>query len=130
MHRLAFPPVRPLIVAAIDGVAIFAFTVAGVVSHRGALPPSALAEDALPLLAGWYAASLLFRLYSRNTAQALILTWAVGIPLGVLVRAAMLGRLDEPRQLAFLLTTLILSLVFVLGARAIVALTGRRTSAQ
>jgi hypothetical protein len=130
MHRFAFSPVRPWALAAIDGVAILAFTVAGVLSHRGALPPSALAEDALPLLAGWFAASIVFRLYSRRTRRALLLTWAVGIPLGVLVRAAVLGRLDEPRQLAFLITTLILSLVFVLGARALVALTRRGASAQ
>ncbi len=130
MRRFAFPPVQPWAMAAIDGAAILAFTIIGVVSHRGALPASALAEDALPLLGGWFAASLVFRLYGRRTRQALLLTWAVGIPLGVLVRAAVLGRLDEPRQLAFLLTTLILSLVFVLGARAIVALTRRGASAQ
>ena len=116
--------------AVIDAVAILAFTTIGVVSHRGALPPSALAEDALPLLGGWFAASVVFRLYMRGTWRALLLTWAVGIPVGVLVRAAALGRLDEPRQLAFLLTTLILSLVFVLGARALVALTRRGASAQ
>lgn len=115
--------------AAIDGAAILAFTIAGVVSHRGALPPSALAEDALPLLAGWFAASLLFRLYSRRTTRALLQTWAVGIPLGVLLRAAALGRLGEPEQLAFLITTLVLSLVFVLGARALVALIHHPTSA-
>jgi len=130
MHRLAFPPVRPWVLAVIDGVAILAFTIAGVVSHRGALPPSALAEDALPLLAGWFAASVLFRLYSHRTPRALLLTWAVGIPVGVLARAAALGRLDEPRQLAFLLTTLTLSLVFVLGTRTLVALARRSASAQ
>jgi len=116
--------------AAIDGIAILAFTIAGVVSHRGALPPSAFAEDALPLLGGWFAASVVFRLYSRRNLRALLLTWAVGIPVGILVRAAVLGRLDEPRQLAFLITTLILSLVFVLGARALVALARRGASAQ
>jgi hypothetical protein len=130
MRRLAFPPVQPWVMAAIDGAAILAFTIVGVVSHRGALPPSALAEDALPLLGGWFAASAVFRLYSRCTRRALLLTWAVGIPAGVLVRAAALGRLDEPRQLAFLITTLILSLVFVLGARAIVALARGQASAQ
>lgn len=113
-----------------DGVAILAFAILGVVSHRGALPPSALVEDALPLLGGWFAAALVFRLYSRRTARALLLTWAVGVPVGVLVRAAVLGRLDEPRQLAFLATTLVLTLVFVLGARALVALSRRGASPQ
>ena len=130
MHRFGFPPIRPWVTAVTDGAAILAFTIAGVVSHRGALPASALAEDALPLLGGWFAASVVFRLYRRRTWRALLLTWAVGIPVGVLVRAAALGRLDEPMQLAFLLTTLILSLVFVLGARALVALTRRGASAQ
>jgi len=121
MRRLAFPRVPPWLVAAADGVAILAFTIIGVVSHRGALPPSALAEDALPLLGGWFAAALAFHLYGRPTWRAFLLTWVIGIPVGVLVRAAALGRLDEPRQLAFLVTTLVLSLVFVLAARALVA---------
>jgi hypothetical protein len=121
-----FPAIRPWGVALGDGLAILSFTIIGVVSHRHALPPSALAEDALPLLAGWFAAAALFGLYRRATRRALLLTWAVGIPLGVVVRAAALGRLDEPRQLAFLVTTLVLSLVFVLAARAAVSLVVRR----
>ncbi len=125
MRRFAFPTVPPRAAAATDGLAILGFTIAGVVSHRGALPPSALAEDALPLLGGWFAAAAVFRLYERRAWRALLLTWAVGIPVGVLVRAALLGRLDEPRQLAFLLTTLVLSLLFVLAARALVALAHR-----
>lgn len=130
MRHFAFPPVRPLALAVSDGVAILAFTILGVVSHRGSLPPSALVENAVPLLGGWFAAAFAFRLYGRPTSRALLLTWAVGIPVGVLVRAAALGRLEEPRQLAFLATTLVLSLVFVLGARALVALSRRGASAQ
>jgi len=125
MRRFAFPTVSTWVAVAIDGSAILAFTIVGIVSHRGALPASALAEDALPLLGAWFAAAVAFRLYERRTWRALLLTWAVGIPLGVLVRAAALGRLDEPRQLAFLATTLVLSLVFVLAARTLVALARR-----
>ena len=125
MTRLAFPTVSPQALAGADAVAILAFTIAGILSHRGSLPPSALAEDTLPLLAGWFAAAAAFHLYRRHVWRALLLTWIVGIPLGVLVRAAVLGRLDEPRQLAFLTTTLILSLVFVIAARAVVALASR-----
>ncbi len=124
--RLVFPPVSPRVAALADGVAILGFTVLGVVSHRHALPPSALAEDALPLLGGWFAAAAVFGLYARPTRRALLLTWAVGITFGVLVRAAALGRLDESRQLAFLITTLILSLVFVLVARVVVSVLARR----
>jgi hypothetical protein len=109
-----------------DSLAIVAFTVVGILSHRGSLPASALAEDVLPLLAGWFAAAAAFHLYERPTRRSLLLTWAVGIPLGVLVRAAALGRLDEPRQLAFLATTLVLSLVFVAGARMLTGIAAAR----
>jgi hypothetical protein len=126
MLRFAFPPVPPWTAAAVDGLAILGFTVAGIVSHHGALPPSALAEDALPLLGGWFAAAVVFRLYVHPAWRALLATWVIGIPVGVLVRAAALGRLDEPRQLAFLVTTLVLSLVFLLAARALVTFAYRR----
>ena len=125
MSRLVFPPVSAQALAAADGLAIVAFTIAGILSHRGSLPLSALTEDTLPLLAGWFAAAAAFQLYTRCTRRSLVLTWMVGIPLGVLVRAAALGRLDEPRQLAFLTTTLIFSIVFVIAARSVVTIAAR-----
>ncbi len=111
------PAASPNMLALADGAAIVAFAMIGVVSHTGGATPGALLEDALPLLAGWSAAAAVFRLYSRPTTHALLLTWAVGVPLGVAVRAAVLGRLDEPRQLAFLATTLLFTFVFVAAAR-------------
>ena len=122
MRPLVFPPVAPWVSATIDGLAIAGFTIAGILSHRHALPAGAVAEDAVPLLAGWFLAAAAFRLYRRRTWRALLSTWAVGVSLGVLLRAAVLGRLDEPRQLAFLTTTLVLSLTLVLAARAATSL--------
>jgi hypothetical protein len=123
VRSLAFPPAPPRLLAAADGLAILSFTVVGIVAHEGALPASALAEDAVPLLAGWFLGAALARPYARRTWRSLLATWAVGIPAGVLLRAAALGRLDEPRQLAFLATTLVLSLAFVVVARALVGAT-------
>jgi hypothetical protein len=111
------PAASPNVLALADGTAIVVFALIGVVSHMGGATPGALLEDALPLLAGWSAAAAVFRLYTRPTSRALILTWAVGVPLGVAVRAAVLGRLDEPRQLAFLATTLVFTFVFVATGR-------------
>jgi uncharacterized membrane protein HdeD (DUF308 family) len=126
MTGLVFPPVSAQALALADTVAIVAFTIVGILSHRGSLPLSAVAEDTLPLLAGWFAAAAAFQPYARRTRRSLLLTWIVGIPLGVLVRAAVLGRLDEPRQLAFLATTLILSIVFVTAARAVTGIVASR----
>ncbi len=125
MRLRVFPPLQARVLALLDGAAILVFTVLGVVTHRGGLPAGALAEDVLPLLAGWYAAAALFRLYRRPCRRALLLTWAIGMTAGVVLRAAILGRLGEPKQLAFLTTTLVLSLSLVLAARAVAGVVAR-----
>lgn len=119
------PPAPAGVLVLADGAAIVVFAVIGIVSHTGGVSPTALAEDAVPLLAGWFAAAAVFRLYARRTTRALLSTWVVGIPLGVAVRAGALGRLDEPRQLAFLATTLVLTLAFVVVARVALGAVGR-----
>lgn len=117
MRASLTPAASPAVLALTDGAAIVVFALVGILSHTGGVTPEALLEDALPVLAGWSAAAAAFGLYARPTARALLLTWAVGVPVGVAVRAAVLGRLDEPRQLAFLATTLVLTLVFVAAGR-------------
>jgi len=117
VRRRLFPPYPARVVAFTDAVAIVAFTVAGIVSHTGGLSFRAMAEDALPLLAGWLAAAVTTGLYRRPSLRPLLTTWLLGISAGVALRAAALGRLDEPRQLAFLATTLVLTFVCVTAAR-------------
>jgi hypothetical protein len=67
------------------------------------------AEDALPLLAGWLAATACFR-------GRFVPTWLAGVTAGVLLRAAILGHWYA-KELVFLLV----ALVFV-GLFAAVAL--------
>jgi hypothetical protein len=126
MRLSVTPALAPAVLAVADGAAIVAFVLVGIVAHAGEATPNALLEDALPLIAGWSVAATMFRLYDRPTTRAFLLTWAIGIPLGVAVRAAVLGRLDEPRQLAFLATTLALSLAFVAAARIAAGVARRR----
>ena len=130
MLALLHPPVPGSALALVDAVAIAVFAVIGIVSHTGGVSATALAEDVLPLLAGWFAAAAALGLYARHSTRALLATWAIGIPLGVAVRAAVLGRLDEPRQLAFLATTLVLTAAFVVLARSGLGALGRRRSAR
>jgi hypothetical protein len=120
------PAASPTVLALADGTAIVVFALVGILSHTGDVTPGALLEDALPLLAGWSAAAAVFGLYARPTTRALVRTWAVGVPLGVALRAAVLGRLGEPRQLAFLATTLVLTLVFVTAGRVAIGVARRR----
>ena len=98
---------------AADAAAILVFAVVGMLSHHR-LGAAGFARDALPLLAGWFAAAACFRLYRRPGAWRLAATWAVGVPAGLVVRRLALGHGLEP---AFVVTTLVFTLAFVLAAR-------------
>ena len=111
--------------AVADGLALLAFVTVGLLSHDHALTATGYARDALPLLAGWYGAAALLGLYRRGGRRALLLTWAVGVPAGVVVRALVLGRSASGREAAFLVVALVFTGVFVLGFRAALALARR-----
>jgi 4-amino-4-deoxy-L-arabinose transferase-like glycosyltransferase len=98
---------------AADAAAILVFAVVGMLSHHR-LGAAGFARDALPLLAGWFAAAAAFRLYRRRAGRRLAATWAVGIPAGLVVRRLALGHGLEP---AFVATTLVFTLALVLAGR-------------
>jgi len=116
---LLFPSAR--LAVACDAAAIVAFAVVGLLSHHGDVSGRGLARDALPLLGGWFAAALLFRLYARPAPWRLAATWLVGITCGVALRAAILGHTHAGKEAAFLGVALAFTLLFVLAARAATA---------
>ena len=122
MRGLLLPP-RRLAIAA-DAAAIVLFAIVGMLSHGAAA--SAFARDALPLLSGWFAAALVTRLYERPSVARLLVTWAAGITVGVLVRALILGRDLDSHQAAFLATSLVFTLLFVIALRAATTAVTRR----
>jgi hypothetical protein len=109
-------------------LAIVAFATVGLLSHDHALSVSGYARDALPLLAGWFAAALLVGTYRRPSTRTLLAAWAVGVPLGVLVRALALGRALDGGQAIFLGITLAFTLLFLLAFRAVLGLVLERAS--
>ncbi len=121
--RLTVTPNRPpWVLAVADGAALVLFSIVGLLSHDGTVSAAGLARDALPLLAGWFAAALLFRTYRRRSVRTLLLAWIVGVPLGVALRALVLGRALDGREAAFLAVALTFTLVFVVALRAAVSL--------
>lgn len=118
-------PRRTAVAVAADALAFVAFALVGMLSHDG-ISAEGFLRDVVTLAAGWFAAAAGFALYRRPSRRALLLTWIVGVPVGVLVRALALGRATEPRQLAFLATTLVFSLAFVALLRLLAAAIGQR----
>jgi 4-amino-4-deoxy-L-arabinose transferase-like glycosyltransferase len=117
---------QALRLAVSDAVAILIFVTIGLLSHHGGVSLRGYARDALPFLAGWYAAAFAFRLYSRPGLWRLGATWAVGVPLGVLIRALALGRSLDGKEAAFLAVSLVTIGVLVAALRGLLALVSRR----
>ena len=121
---------RPAVLAASDAVAIVAFVTVGLVSHEHAVSATGYARDALPILGAWFGAAALLGTYRARGGglRRLLATWAIGIPVGVLIRALVLGRPLGADQLEFLGVALVFSLLFVLGLRSAFTLLRMRTS--
>jgi DUF3054 family protein len=108
---------RPRLLPVADALGILVFATVGLLSHDHALSLSGYARDALPLLAGWFAAASAFGAYRTPSARTLLLTWIVGVPLGWLIRALVLGRDFDGGQVVFLGIALAFTLFFVVACR-------------
>ena len=82
-----------------DAFAILLFATIGQLSHHGHLSATGYAEDAVPFLVCWLAASALF-------GGRFVPTWLVGVTLGVAVRAVILSHYRW-NELAFWLVALV-----------------------
>ena len=115
------PATSPAVLAAIDALAIIAFVTVGLISHNHGLSAAGYARDALPILGAWFGAALLFGTYRIGGMRRLLATWAVAVPVGVLIRGIVLGRTLNADQFEFLAVALVFSLLFVLAFRGVVA---------
>jgi DUF3054 family protein len=125
---LSSPP-RTRLLPVADALGILTFATVGLLSHDGALSLSGYARDAVPVLVGWFAAAAAFGAYRRPTGRTLLLTWIVGVPLGILIRGIALGRSPDSDQAVFLGITLAFTLLFVLCWRAAAGFASSRLAA-
>ena len=127
--RLLFEGPRRAVVTS-DAVALVLFAVIGVLSHDHRLSFLRLLSDAGPIGGGWFVAAALFGAYRRPGWRTLLPTWLAGVTGGVLVRAGILGRAVDGKQAAFLVTTLIITLLLVLGLRLFGRLAATRLAGE
>ena len=89
----------------------------------GQPPVLGFVRDALPVLGAWFAVALALGTYRRQSLRRLLLTWAIAVPLAVVVRGVALGRHADAMQAAFLATSMAFTLLLVLGFRELFART-------
>jgi hypothetical protein len=117
---------RASVAAGCDAAALTAFVIVGLLSHTGSIPLGGLAATLIPLLASWMAAAASVGLYSYPRPAALLVTWLVGVPLGVAIRAVVLDRPANTEEAAFLAASRVFTLLFVCVARAALQRADRR----
>ena len=111
--------------ALLDTVAILVFATVGLASHDHGLSATGYARDALPILGAWFAAALVLRTYVVQRPRRVLATWALGVPVGVLVRALVLGRSLGGKEATFLGVALVSILLFVIVLRSAIVLVPR-----
>ena len=119
--------VRPTILAIGDALALVAFVVLGLRSHDDGVTAAGLARTALPLLAGWFATATAVRLYARGGIGRFLVTWAVGVTAGVALRALILGRPVDGREVTFWAVALAVTLALLLAWRLLALLLSLRS---
>lgn len=126
MLALLLPRRRPAVVAGSDAAALTVFVIVGLLSHHGGIRFSDLAATLIPFLAAWMATAMAVGLYQHPRPAALLVTWLVGITLGVVLRAVLLERSPDTEEAAFLAASLVFTLLFVSVPRAALQLSSRR----
>jgi hypothetical protein len=118
-------PTRRALIAG-DLLCLTLFAVLGLVSHDDGVTISGLLRTAVPIAGGWLIAASLFGTYRRPGLVTLLPAWAVGVTLGVVVRALLLGRDFDGATGAFLGVALGVTLALLLAWRALALVFARR----
>lgn len=87
---------------AADLLALLAFTVAGARFHGSELGWELLFRTFLPLAGSWGLVASVLGTYRTGAWTTFLATWLLAIPLGILLRQALVGRLAGPGTWAFL----------------------------
>ena len=104
------------------------FVLTGAASHHDAGLLVVIARNLLPLGVAWVGAAILLGTYRRRSLAALVQTWAVAAPVGILLRSWIVGSPTGGELVTFLLVGSAFSLLFLLVGRGLLAVAARSRS--
>ena len=115
------------VLAVADGLALLAFVAVGLRSHRLGAIAEIAARNAVPLAVTWTVVSAVVATYRRRDVASLVITWAITVPVALLVRTWWVGSPQGGRIVVFLVVGLVFTLLFLaIGRGAVWALTRSR----
>lgn len=113
--------------AVADGLALFAFVAVGLRSHHIGAIAGIVGRNALPLAVAWIVMALIIGTYRRRDLSSLVLTWAIAVPVALLVRTWWVGSPRGDRVVVFLIVGLAFTGLFLaIGRCAVWAVTRSR----
>jgi hypothetical protein len=126
--RLQLTDGRPAsrVTLAIDLLALALFVVAGMRQHRTASQLEIFLRNVVPIGGAWLVASVLLRTYRPPSFRRLLITWAVAVPVGVLLRSWWTGSPDGDELVLFGAVAMAFTLAFLGGGRLVAAVLAPR----
>jgi len=103
-----------------DLVALPAFVIVGMGSHRTGSQVAIFGRNAVPVVLAWLIAARLLGTYRPPEFVTMFATWAVAVPVGVLIRSAIAGSLGDQGFWVFMGAAMAFTLFFLGVGRALV----------
>lgn len=104
---------------AADLIALPAFVIVGMTSHRTGSALVIFARTAVPVVVAWLVAARVLGTYRPPAFTTLIGTWAVAVPVGILARAVITDQLRDDDLWVFLGVAMAFTLLFLGVGRAL-----------
>jgi hypothetical protein len=102
-------------------VALVTFVAVGLRSHRIGAIAEIAARNAVPLAVTWIVVSAAVGTYRRRDLSSLVITWAIAVPVALLVRTWWVGSPQGGRIVVFVAVGLAFTLLFLVLGRVAVA---------
>lgn len=108
--------INPMVLAVGDAAALALFAVLGLLTHREGVTLPGFGRNAGPLVVGWFVVALVVGLYrDYPNFGRLVVTWFLGVSLGLAIRAVLLSRDADESAVIFGIVTLAVTMA-LLGA--------------
>ena len=102
-----------------DALALLAFVAVGLRSHHISATAEIAARNALPLAGSWIVVVLAVGTYRRRDLSSLVLTWAIAVPVALLVRTWWVGSPRGDRIVVFLIVGMAFTGLFLWLGRCV-----------
>jgi hypothetical protein len=103
-----------------DLIALPMFVVVGMGSHRTGAQIAIFLRNTVPVVLAWLVAARFLATYRPPAFTSMFATWAVAVPVGIVIRSLIAGRLDDDGFFVFLGVAMAFTLLFLGVGRGVV----------